>query len=167
MVTAQNIIEQLSLIPLDGEGGYYRQTFKDPSLVLWTPEHKGTTSRPAVTTIYYLVTPDQFSALHKLPQTEIIHFYLGSPVEMVQISPDGELKKITLGQDIKSGHQLQVVINKNVWQGTRLVDGGNWALMGATVSPGFEFEDLEVAAQKSLISHYPQYKEEILRFTRG
>lgn len=167
MLTAEDLINRLSLVPLEGEGGFFRQTFKDQNQVLWRQDNGTQTSRTAGTAIYYLITQNQFSALHRLPQTEIIHFYLGSPVEMAQISPEGHLKKLVLGQNLTEGHQLQVVIEKNTWQGTRLQGNGDWALLGATVSPGFEFEDLEVASRDRLISLYPQYKDTILNFTRS
>lgn len=167
MLTAQDIIQQLSLVPLEGEGGFFRQTFKDSNQIIWERNKGAQTLRTAGTAIYYLITQNQFSALHRLPQTEIIHFYLGSPVEMAQISPEGNLKKLVLGQNLTKGHQLQVVIEKNTWQGTRLLGNEDWALLGATVSPGFEFDDLEVASRDKLISLYPQYKDTILNFTRS
>lgn len=167
MLSALEIIKKLSLVPLEGEGGYFRQTFKDSLTVPLINSKSGSNSRAASTAIYYLITQNQFSALHRLPQTEVFHFYLGSAVEMVQIDSNGILKRIVLGHEILKGQQVQVVVEKNTWQGTQLVSGGDWALMGATVSPGFEFEDMELASRADLISIYPDLKATITQFTRS
>lgn len=167
MYSAEEVIKKLSLVPLEGEGGYFRQTFKDPLPVTFTHSSDQRNQRSASTAIYYLMTQDQFSALHRLPQTEVFHFYLGSPIEMVQIDSQGNLRRLCLGQEISKGQQVQVVVEKNTWQGARLLSGGDWALIGATVSPGFEFEDMELASRSDLISLYPNLRETIIQFTRS
>ena len=54
-----------------------------------------------MTQIYYLITPDEFSALHKVKTAEeVFHFYLGDPVEMLQIDDCGKTHKIILGNDL-------------------------------------------------------------------
>lgn len=166
-MTSQEIIQALSLVPLRGEGGYFRQTFKDRLSVDFTASENRQISRAASSSIFYLVTQEQFSALHRIPQFEIYHFYLGSPVEMVQINSDGELKTLILGQNLSQGHQLQVVVEGGTWQGTRVAPGGNWALLGATVSPAFEDEDLEIASRRELIASYPHLSDTIIQFTRS
>ncbi len=44
-------------------------------------------ARPAGTAIYYLLEPGTFSEMHVLASDEIFHFYLGDPVEMLQLYP--------------------------------------------------------------------------------
>src|SRR5207245_2095434 len=97
------------------------------------------TDRWAGTAIYYLLTPDTFSALHRLPTDEVYHFYLGDPVEMLQLWPDGSGRVGTLGQDVRAGQLLQVIVPRGVWQGSRLRPGGAFALLGTTMAPGFDF----------------------------
>ncbi|MSP18638.1 MAG: cupin domain-containing protein [Bdellovibrionales bacterium] len=167
MLTHTEIIKKLNLIPLEDEGGFFSQTFKDSSSVLFHKSNSTDKLRAASTAIYFLITPDHFSVLHRLPQVEIFHFYLGSPVEMLQICPLGNVKKIILGHDVLGDQQVQVIIDRATWQGTRLVPGGDWALMGATVSPGFEFSDLQVASRSELILQHPKHADEILQFTRS
>ena len=167
MLTHTEIIKKLKLIPLEGEGGFFSQTFKDSSSDLLQKSNAKGNFLVASTAIYFLITPEHFSVLHRLPQVEIFHFYLGSPVEMLQICPLGKMKKIILGHDILADQQVQVIIERATWQGTRLVPGGDWALMGATVSPGFEFSDLEVASRKELLLQHPKHADAILQFTRG
>jgi len=166
-MTAPQIIELLQLQPLPGEGGFYRQLYKAagtiPASVL--PQHGG--PRSYGTAIYYFVTPESFSALHRLPQDEVFHFYLGDPVEMLQITDEGGARKLLIGPDLLAGQRPQVIAPGNLWQGTRLLPGGKFALLGCTVCPGFEFDDFEMKSREELIRIFPQHADLILGFTHG
>src|SRR6516225_5377019 len=100
-MTAEDVIQLLRLVPLNLEGGFFRETYRSRWKVL--PDSlpagvKGT--RSIGTSIYYLITRDSFSTLHRLPGTEIFHFYLGDPVVMLQLHPNGLVQTITLGHDV-------------------------------------------------------------------
>ena len=140
MPTAEEMISMLDLKPLPGEGGYYRETWILPS----------GSDRPAGTAILYLITPSSFSALHRLDADEIFHFYLGNPCEHLVISPDGELTSVILGPDVLSGQHVQSVVPKEHWQGTRLLEGGQWALIGTTMVPGYHQAGFELAHASDL-----------------
>jgi len=120
------------------------------------------------TAIYYLVTaaPDGFSALHRLPTDEIYHFYLGDPVEQLLLHPDGRTEIIVLGQDIAAGQRVQHVAPRDTWQGTRLRDGGDWALLGTTMAPGFDISDYEAGDRGVLSAAYPHEAARIAALTR-
>ena len=143
MLTANDVITALNLEPLDGEGGFFRQTWILPG------EDSGA---PLGTAIVYLITPESFSALHRLDADEIFHFYLGDPCEQIVIDAQGNLSTATLGHDILAGHQVQTIVPKGTWQGTKLVEGGRWALLGTTMTPGFHLEGFELASRKDLSS---------------
>jgi hypothetical protein len=85
---------------------------------------------------------------------------------MLQLHPDGEVQTITLGSDLAAGHQLQVVVRGGVWQGCKLAPGGAWALMGTTMSPGFDYADYETGVRDDLIAQYPDAGEKIRQYTR-
>jgi predicted cupin superfamily sugar epimerase len=166
MSTADEIIRLLQLQPLPHEGGWYRETYR-ASLQLradaLAPRYSA--ARSAGTAIYYLLTPDAFSALHRLPTDEVFHFYLGDPVEMLQLGPtpkDGG-RIVTLGSDILTGQQVQTVVPTGVWQGSTLRAGGAFALMGTTMAPGFDFADYEAANRDALIAAFPDFAERINR----
>ena len=72
----------------------------------------------------------------------------------------------TLGPDITHGMQLQVVVKKRVWQGSRLCPGGEFALLGTTMSPGFEPYDYESGQRERLVADYPQFENLIKVLTR-
>jgi len=118
------------------------------------------------TAILYLLTPDTFSGLHKLTGDEIYHFYLGDPVTMLQLHPDGSSEVIDLGPDIMNGQRVQVAVPRDTWQGAFLKQGGKFALMGTTVAPGFEFDDFESARRKELLEQYPDRRDLILKLTQ-
>lgn len=136
--------------------------------------------RPLGTAIFYLLTAypagrakgdpstgnASFSALHRLLTDEIYHFYLGDPLEMTLLYPDGTSRHVTLGQDIFKGQQLQFVVPHGVWQGSRLADGGRFALVGTTMAPGFTPADYEHGDRAALLEKYPQEREHILALTR-
>jgi predicted cupin superfamily sugar epimerase len=149
MPTAEEIIRFLQLRPLPLEGGWYRET------------HRSSFS----TAIYYLLTPDTFSALHRLPADEVFHFYLGDPVEMLQLGPTPEEggRLVTLGPDIFSGQQVQIVVPAGVWQGSRLIPGGRFALLGTTMAPGFEFAQYEAGDRRTLAEAYTDFADRISR----
>lgn len=150
------MIEKLGLIPLQGEGGYYIETYRSKETVPASHLPEGYDSERAFSTaIYYLLTPDNISTMHAIPTEEIYHFYLGDPVTMLLLFPDGKSEVITLGQDILNGHLLQFTVPGNTWMGSFLNEGGSYALMGTTVSPGFDFRDYQSADKNDLLAKYP------------
>lgn len=166
-MTADEVIHLMQLKPLSIEGGFFRETYRSRWVVSaeYLPDgFRG--SRSIGTAIYYMITPETFSALHRLPGTEVFHFYLGDPVLMLQLLPDGSSQTITLGPDLRNGQQPQVVVRGNIWQGSRLAPGGKWALMGTTMSPGFDYNDYEAGNRNELIGQYPDIAEAIQRYTR-
>jgi predicted cupin superfamily sugar epimerase len=162
-MNAREIIELLGLEPHPKEGGFFRETYRSAGASAPGAPFDG--ERSHGTAIYYLLTPETFSAMHRLPGDEIFHFYLGDPVEMLELHPDGSSRTITLGSD-PGTMRLQHVVRGGVWQGTRLIDGGLWALMGCTVAPGFDYADYE-AGGEALVENWSDRREAILaRLTR-
>jgi predicted cupin superfamily sugar epimerase len=165
-MTADDIKQILHLIP-HPEGGSYAQTYKADERI--PPEALGSNydgTRAASTAIYYLLEPGTFSEMHRLRSDEIFHFYLGDPVEMLQLWPDGSSRVVQLGPDLVAGQTPQLVVPRNVWQGSRLIAGGSYALLGCTVAPGFEFADYESGCGDVLIPSYPEQRDLITALTR-
>ena len=161
MLTADDVIRLLQLEPLPEEGGLFRETYRSTLRVRSTNGDE----RSAGTSIYYLLTADIFSALHRLPGEEIFHFYLGDPVEMLQLDPDGESRTLVLGSDLEAGMHPQVVVPGGVWQGCRVRAGGRYALMGTTMSPGFDIRDFVLGDRATLLASHPRERELILALT--
>jgi hypothetical protein len=167
MATAKQIQELLNLRALPIEGGYFTEAYR--SKFTLTQESLGNTytgERAISTAIYYLLTPDTFSAIHRLKSDEVYHFYLGDPAEMILLNPDGTSETVLLGQDIASGMHLQHVVPGGTWQGSRLAAGGKFALMGTTMSPGFDPADFELGHRTELTARHPSYAAQIAKLTR-
>lgn len=164
----KEIIKLLGLKPLETEGGYFRETYRSEDILSKEVlPSRYRSDRCLATVIYYLLTPDNFSAMHKVSSDEIFHFYLGDLVQMLLLSPDGKGREVTLGQDIKRGQQLQMVVPRGVWQGVKLRKGGRFALLGTTVCPGFEYEDFILGMRDLLTKEYPKHAAEILGLTKS
>jgi len=166
-LTAGEVIELLRLEPLPVEGGYYRETYRaDETLdAAALPERYGS-SRAYGGAIYYLLHGDHFSALHRLLTDEVYHFYLGRPVEMLLLYPDGREEIVRLGTDLAAGERVQVVVPRGVWQGSRLADSPDgFALLGTTMAPAYEQADFELGDRAALIVGYPQRADMIRALT--
>ncbi len=158
-VTAEEVIERLGLSPLPFEGGYYRETLRSAErLPASAPPLDYAAGRSLYTAIYYLVTPESGSALHKLQSDEVWHFYLGDPVEQVQLWPDGSSCLVRLGHDLRGGCVPQALVPGGVWQSTRLAPGGAFALLGTTMAPGFDVAEFTAGSPAELAGRYPLLK---------
>jgi predicted cupin superfamily sugar epimerase len=168
MLTAKQVREFLDLEPLRGEGGYFVETYRSKFALTQECLPSGYFGERALSTaIYYMLTPDSFSAIHRLKGDEVYHFYLGDPAEMLVLRPDSTGETFLIGQDVLSGMRLQHVVPAGVWQGARLAAGGKFALMGATMSPGFDPSDFELGARDELSTRYPDYAALIAALTRA
>ena len=164
--TAEYWIDKLGLQP-HPEGGYFRQTYRSGVMIGREALPAGFGgSRPVSTAIYFLLEGENFSAFHRLRSDELWHFYAGATLEVHVIDEDGGYSEILLGRDAEAGEVFQAVVKAGCWFGSRVRDGRSWALVGCTVSPGFDFEDFEMGKRDELVRLYPQHREVIGRLTR-
>ena len=159
-MTAEDVKRTLGLVPHPCEGGWYVRTWESAEMVA-----TGVGARRTSTAIYYLLEPGTFSEMHRLASDEIFHHYLGGPVEMLQLFSDGSSARVLIGKDIEAGERPQVVVRRGVWQGSRLLRG-DFALLGCTVSPGFEFVDYEAGPREKLSAGWAAEAEMIAALTR-
>jgi predicted cupin superfamily sugar epimerase len=148
---ATELIATLAL-ELHPEGGYYREIFRSADLV--TPAD-GRGPRAALTTIYFLLPAGIVSRWHRVASDEVWHLYEGGPLEVLVIDP--ALRTL-------SRHQLEsqspvCTVAANHWQAARAL--GDYALMGCTVGPGFDFADFTILADDAasaarLLDTWPQ-----------
>lgn len=167
-IGAEELKILLNLTPLAIEGGYFNETYRAGDVIpsgAIGDRYDG--PRRVSTAIYYLLEPGEFSELHRVKSDEVFHFYYGDPVEMVQLWPDGSVKTVTIGTEFERGMRPQTVVPQGVWQGCRLMRSGTLALMGCTVSPGFEYADYESGKREDLVKGWPAAKAVIAELTRG
>lgn len=155
MRQVQQLIDLLGLQPLPGEGGMSAQTYIS---------RQETGGRAIGTAIYYLLSGQAFSHLHRLEGDEMYHFYLGDPVRLVELLPDGSEKTTILGRDLANGQKVQHLVPAGHWQGSHLLQGG-FALLGTTMWPGYTQECYEHGDCLHLTEQYPQAAEDIRRLT--
>jgi predicted cupin superfamily sugar epimerase len=165
-MTANEIKELLGLEPHPVEGGYFRRTFTS-SLNIEVARGQNRGMRAAGTAIYYLLEPGTFSEMHVLASDELFHFYLGDPVEMLQLWPSGESRVVVLGPDLLAGQHVQLLVPAGVWQGTRLAGDGQMALLGCSVVPGFDFADYTSGSYAQLAAEWPLEADRIRLLTRS
>ena len=170
MPNGQEIIAALGLKPHPIEGGFFRETYRSPGMVpagSLPRAYSSQSDRSLGTAIYYLLTAGTFSEMHRLPTEEVFHLYLGGPVRMLQLFPGGAMRQVILGTDILAGHHPQVVVPPEVWQGSLLEPGVDFALLGATMAPGFEYADYEQGRRSELTALYPEVADLIRQLTRN
>ena len=131
----------------------------------------GNIFRSAGTSIYFLTFGDQVSRMHRLQSDEIWHFYKGSPISIVELLPEnGGFRETLLGPDL-----LQYTVRANIWFGSYPVGSTSrvesesipYSFVGCTVSPGFEFEDFELASRSKLTIEFPNAARIIEKLTVG
>jgi len=157
--TAEEVVRLLGLAPLEREGGFFRRTAESGAVL---PDG----NRRAWSAIYALFTPEGFSALHRLTAEEIWCFHAGDPLESLRLFPDDSGRWIKLGLNSTAGECPQDVVAARVWQGTRLVPGGRWALVSCVVTPEFRWTDFELGGREALGAAYPEFAEGIKALTR-
>jgi len=166
MKSAKYWIDKLEL-QRHPEGGWYKEVFRSSDLIPQNvlPDVYGG-ERNYTTSIYYLLEGSDFSAFHRIRSDEIWHYYTGnSSIEIVSIINKEIVSKIVGNNSNKEDESFQVVVLKNTWFAARLTKNTGYALVGCTVSPGFHFDDFELADQK-LALRYPKIKDEILKFIK-
>jgi predicted cupin superfamily sugar epimerase len=132
-LSAADIIARLDLKP-HPEGGHYRETFRD--------ERCDATGRARSTAIYFLLARGERSHWHRIDAVEIWHYYAGSAL-ILQIADDRGQRSVSLGPDLAKGEVPQAIVPAQAWQAAETT--GDWALVGCTVAPGFDFVGFELA----------------------
>jgi uncharacterized protein len=164
MISQECLIKKFNLKE-HPEGGFFVEAYRSSETIpqqALPSRYEG--SRCFSTSIYFLLPAGSVSRLHRIASDEVWHFYLGGSLELLQISPDGRIEKVMLGQDIEAGQKLQHAVPAGCWFGARPTQGSAYSFVGCTVAPGFDFADFELANPEDLSRRYPDLKEEISRF---
>jgi len=149
------------------EGGWYSEVYKSALTISSSHlpnQFKG--DRSCCTHIYFMLEKGEFSAFHRIQSDELWHFYNGDPLVVYEIKTDGTLIKHYLGTDLENGQSLFCVVKAGNWFASEVLENSNYSLVGCTVSPGFDFEDFELAKKDILSEKFPSHKSLIHRLTR-
>lgn len=159
----RQLIEQLCLEP-HIEGGYFSRTYCSEQTTVRSTDSK---QRYLLSSIFYLLTDDSpIGYLHKNTSDIIHYFHGGSPLSYVIINPDGKLETKVLGADLDKGQQLQLIVRGGCWKASELTTG-EFGLISEAVSPGFDYEDMELAEQQTIENRFPQLWDKIAKYVRS
>ena len=164
VMNANAWIEHLQLLP-HPEGGFYKETYRSEGFVKIDGSPHGHL-RNYCTGIYFLLVDDNFSAFHRIASDEMWHYYAGHTLELFEIDEDGVLVTTLIGNDIAAGAVPQYVVKAGNWFASRVLGQQGFVLTGCTVSPGFDFQDFEMADREELVKQYPVHREAIVSLTR-
>ncbi|MCC5940489.1 MAG: cupin domain-containing protein [Balneolaceae bacterium] len=160
----RELIEQLNLLP-HPEGGYYSETYRSKA------RHDGPSDlfpagRNLKTGIYYLLGSEDISHFHRIKSDEMWHHYEGSAITIHMIHQDGSYQALYLGMDLTNEQKPQHVVPADTWFGVTVDTPGSYALCGCTVSPGFDFDDFEMAGRYQMLQAFPEHVEIIKMLTK-
>lgn len=165
MKSADLCIKKLNLIR-HPEGGWYREIYRSYDVIPAAGLPSGFNGeRSFYTAIYYLLEGKDFSSFHRIKSDEIWHYYTGTSAVEILMLENGQVRKFTLGIDFENNQEPLFAVPKNTWFAARIKNAKGFALMGCTVSPGFHFDDFELAGE-NLIQEYPEIGEEIVSLIR-
>ena len=160
-------VEKYGLQP-HPEGGFYTETYRSAEIIPRSAlPARFSGDRSVSTGIYFLLEKGNFSAFHKIHSDEMWHFYAGDPLDVYIVQPlDGTMKVIRLGNDPEQGQMFQAVVPAGVWFASRPAAGGQYAFVGCTVAPGFDFADFEMADRETMQAQFPEHAGLIQELTR-
>ena len=156
IVSSEALVEHFGMMP-HPEGGFYSETYR-------SHEHIAAEALPAFggerafsTAILFLLRQGDYSHLHRIRQDELWHFYLGGPLRLVLLSPEGQASEVMLGSEVLSGQQVQFAVPAGYWFGATPAQGTAFSLVGCTVAPGFDFADFTLARREELERLFPAH----------
>lgn len=161
---AWNLVERLCLEP-HPEGGFFRETYRSCELLTSLPP-RFPGPRSVATAIYYLLSSGDCSAFHRIRSDEMWHFYSGEAlcIHVLHDRKDrrqlSDYERLVIGE----GLHFQTVVPAGAWFAAEPL--GEYALVGCTVAPGFDFADFEMADRDQLVAEFPENEDLIRRLTR-
>lgn len=144
--------------------------------------------------IYYLLPENGKLKFHATKATKQFHYYIGEPILIIVIEPNGKLNKIILGNNLLGKEQLQLIVHENSYVAAKVYSTNNhqinklkninnkfynnniyknnikdnnlkYSMIGCTTIPSWEIEDCIRPTYKELIKKFPQHKQIIAEFT--
>ena len=167
MNVAKEWINSLNLSP-HPEGGWFREVYRSEETISETGlPGRFNGNRAFSTAIYFLLKETDFSALHRIQQDEVWHFYDGSALTIHMIDLDADYSTVTLGRDVQKGERPLAIVPAGYLFGATVNDVKSYSLVGCTVAPGFDFADFEMPERGRLLEQLPQHQFIIKRLTRS
>lgn len=158
----QDLIQQLNLVE-HTEGGYFVESYRSPQTM--TTDREGG-DRNILTSIYYLLTDDRPIDHFHRNQSDILHYFqAGAPITYFLISPEGKLEKIKLGLNFTAGEVGQLLVPGGYWKAA-VLESGEYGLLGESVSPGFDYRDMEIAQAADFNANFPHLWSDLAQYIK-
>jgi len=142
-------IQKLQLSP-HPEGGYFREIYRDQEFI---PKPLGFSGKRNISTaIYYLLEKGDFSCFHQIKSDEMWHHYQGGAIHIYYIK-DEKITTLKLGKNLDKGQLPMHVVPKDTWFAAEAAEDNDYALVGCTVAPGFDFDDFRMAKESDFSNH--------------
>ena len=152
----QQLINELGL-QAHPEGGYYKETYRSAQTL-------DGQDRQLLTSIYFLLTAENVSRLHRIKSDELWYFHAGSPLIVHTLSERGH-EQHHLGLDLSKGQQPFLWIPKDTIFGSSILEKEGYSLVSCAVAPGFDFRDFELFTAEQLLLKFAAHREIIERLT--
>lgn len=163
--SARDWVNALNLLP-HPEGGFYRETYRSPLIITHSAlQEKFPGDRSCATAIYYLLESGDFSAFHRIRSDELWHFHDGGSLLIHILNATG-YQQLRLGKDWRNGDSLQCMVPADTWFAACPSPGTAYCLAGCTVSPGFDFNDFQLADARELTKEFPEQAQLIRQLVR-
>ena len=130
--TAEEIRAMLGLEP-HPTCGFVAETYRSPLEIPAgaLPEAYGR-DRPYGSALYFLVTPEAQIVMHRIRSDQLYHHYLGDPLEVLMLYPDGGGAVATVGSDLGAGQSPQLFLQGGTFHPSRLAPGANYGPLAST-----------------------------------
>lgn len=166
MNNAKQWIQALQLRP-HPEGGWFREVYRaEETIPRSCLPSRFTGDRCFCTAIYFLLEGTDFSALHRIKQDELWHFYAGASLTIHRIDPSGDYSTVQLGRSVQAGEEPLAVVEAGWLFGATVNEPRSYALVGCTVAPGFDFADFEMPGRDQLLAQHAEQRDVIVKLTR-
>ena len=160
----QSIIRELNLKE-HPEGGWYQEVYRSEMILGQAGLGNGFSGdRNSLTSIYYLLSNDRFSAFHKIKSPETWYFHEGMPLVIHTIDPKGNYKHVELSNHLSG--KRQCTVEPNTWFAVQIKEGYGYSLVSCAVAPGFDFEDFEMGNKQELKSLFPNHSDIISKLSK-
>jgi len=140
---ASEVIKYLGLERLPNNGGWFKLVYHD--VTKQCSDCDQPCRHANSTTIFYLFEKDTERRWYRIDATMIWNFLAGDPLAFSTFCSDKVIKDRILGNDFTAGQRPLILASPKDWRMLSCL--GQWSLASCICTPGFEIEQLEIAAK--------------------
>ena len=164
-LTAEQVVEALGLVP-HHTCGLVAQTYVSPHMIPESALPAGFSGKRSLGAVmYFMVTPEVRTRLHAIRSDQVYHHYMGGPLEVLLLYPDGTGEVRIVGNDLAAGMRPQLFIPGGTVHVSRVRQGHGYALLGTSEWIGVDPADVIAPSTSELAARYPAMAAELASFT--